>query len=130
MLSPQTLTQHITRPVPQWSFSKGFDTYAPLGPALISTSLIPDPWKLQLETTVDGELRQSCGTNDLCFDIPYLISYFSTGTTLKRGSVIMTGTPGGVGSGLKPEPKFLKPGTTMEVKISGIGTLRNGVVFQ
>jgi len=118
----------LAGPVPQWSFSKGFDTYAPLGPALISTQLVPDPAALRLTTTIDGEARQSSGLNDLLFSIPYLVSYFSAGTTLQRGSIIMTGTPGGVGSGQKP-PKFLQPGTTMEVHISGIGTLKNGVDY-
>lgn len=115
--------------MPQWSFSKGFDTYAPLGPVVVSSALIQDPSKLHLTTIVNGELRQESGIDDLCFDIPYLIWYFSQGTTLERGSVIMTGTPGGVGSGLKPTPKYLAPGTKMEVKISEIGTLRNGVEF-
>jgi 2-keto-4-pentenoate hydratase/2-oxohepta-3-ene-1,7-dioic acid hydratase in catechol pathway len=138
--------QKLAGPVPQWGFSKGFDTFAPLGPVLVSSSLIPDPSKLQLKTTVDGELRQASGTDDLLFSVPYLISYLSSGTTLQKGSVIMTGTPGGkkhqgcrdicsdtyvttgVGAGLKP-PKYLVPGTKMEVYISEIGTLRNGVDF-
>ena len=118
----------LAGPVPQWGFSKGFDTFAPLGPVVVSAQLIPDPAKLHLQTLVDGEERQSCGTDDLCFDIPYLISYFSTGTTLQAGSIIMTGTPGGVGSGFKP-PRYLVPGNKMEVRISSIGTLRNGVQF-
>lgn len=118
----------LAGPVPQWGYSKGFDTYAPLGPALVSTRLIKDPASLHLQTVVDGEVRQSCGTDDLLFNVPYLISYFSAGTTLQKGSIIMTGTPGGVGSGLKP-PKYLVPGTKMEIKITSIGTLKNGVQF-
>ncbi len=81
--------------VPQWGFSKGFDTYAPLGPVLVSSRVISNPGKLQLQTRVDGELRQNTSTDDLVFDIPYIISYLSSGTTLQKGSVIMTGTPGG-----------------------------------
>ncbi|KAK0383889.1 hypothetical protein NLU13_7981 [Sarocladium strictum] len=119
----------LAGPVPQWGFSKGFDTYAPLGPALVSSRILPEPAKLYLTTTVDGELRQSSGVDDLLFDIPCIISYLSSGTTLQKGSVIMTGTPGGVGSGQKPEPKYLRPGTNMEVHITGIGTLKNGVDF-
>lgn len=85
----------LAGPVPQWGFSKGFDTWAPLGPALIRCDLIQDPAKLKLTTTVDGEIRQCSSLDDLIFGIPYLISYLSSGTTLQKGSVIMTGTPGG-----------------------------------
>ena len=81
--------------IPQWGFSKGFDTFAPLGPCLVSSELIHDPSKLQLKTIVDGETRQEEGVADLLFGCAYLISYLSTGTTLQKGSVIMTGTPGG-----------------------------------
>ncbi|CAP99056.1 hypothetical protein E8E15_005016 [Penicillium rubens] len=114
--------------VPQWGFSKGFDTFAPLGPCLVAASDISDPSKLLLKTIIDGEVRQEEYVADLLFDCAYLVSYLSQGTTLQKGSVIMTGTPGGVGAGLSP-PKYLVPGTQMDVVIDGIGTLRNGVVF-
>ncbi|KAH7169929.1 hypothetical protein EDB81DRAFT_908321 [Dactylonectria macrodidyma] len=114
--------------VPQWGFSKGFDTYAPLGPVLVSASLIPNPADLHLQTIINGEVRQDTGLDDLVFSIPKLIAHLSSGTTLQKGSVIMTGTPGGVGAGLKP-PQYLVPGTNMEIKVSKIGTLRNGVEF-
>ncbi|CEJ62009.1 Putative Fumarylacetoacetate hydrolase family protein [Penicillium brasilianum] len=114
--------------VPQWGFSKGFDTFAPLGPCLVAGSEIADPKALKLKTVVDGEVRQEEGVSDLLFDCAYLVSYLSQGTTLQKGSVIMTGTPGGVGAGLNP-PQYLVPGTQMDVSISGIGTLRNNVVF-
>ncbi|KIY03331.1 uncharacterized protein Z520_00022 [Fonsecaea multimorphosa CBS 102226] len=114
--------------VPQWGFSKGFDTFAPLGPCLVAPDLIGNPADLHLKTIIDGETRQSESVSDLLFDCPYIISYLSQGTTLQQGSVIMTGTPGGVGSGMKP-PKYLVPGTKMEVQISKIGTLRNPVEF-
>ncbi|GMF81987.1 unnamed protein product [Aspergillus oryzae] len=81
--------------VPQWGFSKGFDTFAPLGPVLVAASEIPDPSQLHLKTIVDGEVRQDETVGDLLFDCKYLISYLSQGTTLQKGSVIMTGTPGG-----------------------------------
>ncbi len=90
--------------------------------------MIEDPSKLHLKTTINGETRQSEGVDDLLFDCQEVISYLSQGTTLQTGSVIMTGTPGGVGAGLDP-PQYLVPGTRMEVSISQIGTLRNGVVF-
>lgn len=114
--------------VPQWGFSKGFDTFAPIGPALIASELIKNPEELLLQTIVDGELRQKEYVSDLLFDCEYLIHYLSQGTTLRKGSIIMTGTPSGVGAGLKP-PKYLVPGSVMEVSISQIGTLRNGVRF-
>lgn len=81
--------------VPQWGFSKGFDTFAPLGPCLVRADLVGSPGDLLLETVVDGEVRQRETTGDLLFDVPTLVSYLSSGTTLKKGSVIMTGTPGG-----------------------------------
>ena len=81
--------------VPQWGFSKGFDTFAPLGPCLVNPDLIGDPSKLELKTVVNGEVRQKEIIADLLFDCAYLISYLSSGTTLKKGSIIMTGTPGG-----------------------------------
>ncbi|KAJ4253439.1 hypothetical protein NW762_010597 [Fusarium torreyae] len=114
--------------VPQWCFSKGFDTFAPLGPVLVAASEIPDPSSLRLQTRINDELRQDTGIDDLVFDIPRLISYLSTGTTLEKGSVIMTGTPGGVGAGLDP-PQYLQPGTQMKVFVSEIGTLTNTVEF-
>jgi 2-keto-4-pentenoate hydratase/2-oxohepta-3-ene-1,7-dioic acid hydratase in catechol pathway len=131
--------------IPQWGFSKGFDTFAPLGPCLVSSKLISDPATLHLKTIIDGEVRQDEGVSDLLFNCAYLISYLSSGTTLQKGSIIMTGTPGGkpnpifelrimltfegVGAGMNP-PKYLVPGTVMEVQISKIGTLRNVVKFQ
>jgi 2-keto-4-pentenoate hydratase/2-oxohepta-3-ene-1,7-dioic acid hydratase in catechol pathway len=81
--------------IPQWGFSKGFDTFAPLGPVLVRSDLVGDPKRLLLKTVVDGETRQEELVEDLLFDCAYLISYLSTGTTLQKGSVIMTGTPGG-----------------------------------
>lgn len=81
--------------VPQWGFSKGFDTFAPLGPCLVRADLIGDPGALDLSTVVNGELRQKESVSDLLFDCAYVVSYLSSGTTLQKGSVIMTGTPGG-----------------------------------
>ncbi|KAF1975539.1 fumarylacetoacetate hydrolase family protein-like protein [Bimuria novae-zelandiae CBS 107.79] len=114
--------------VPQWNFSKGFDTYAPLGPQIVSTEVIPDPSKLYLKTIVNGDVRQSETIDDLCFKIHTIVSYCSQGTTLKKGTVIMTGTPSGVGYAMK-EPQFLKPGDVVEVNINAIGTLRNTVEY-
>lgn len=90
--------------VPQWGFSKGFDTFGPIGPCLVSSKLIKDPSKLWLKTMIDGQVRQDESVSDLLFDCAYLISYLSQGTTLQKGSVIMTGTPGGKKSHC---PRFL-----------------------
>lgn len=115
--------------VPQWNFSKGFDTYAPLGPQIVSTKVIPDPSKLHLKTVVNGEVRQSEGIDDLCFKVPYLVSYCSQGTTLKKGTVVMTGTCAGVGYAMAT-PQFLKPGDVVEVSLSPeVGTLKNTVEY-
>ncbi|KAG7284640.1 hypothetical protein NEMBOFW57_009248 [Staphylotrichum longicolle] len=90
--------------------------------------LIANPAELHFQTIVDGEIRQDTGLDDLIFSVPRLIAHLSAGTTLQKGSVIMTGTPGGVGFAMKP-PRYLVPGTQMEVKIPRIGTLKNGVSF-
>ncbi|KAI5458342.1 hypothetical protein BGZ63DRAFT_456957 [Mariannaea sp. PMI_226] len=120
---------HLAGKMPQFGFSKSFDTYAPMGPVLIAGNLIDDPKTLHITTKIDGQIRQDESVGDLLFECRYLISYLSQGTTLQKGSVIMTGTPGGVGHGMKP-PQYLKPGTVMEVTVSKIGTLRNGVEFE
>lgn len=85
----------IAGPVPQWGFSKGFDTFAPLGPCLVRPDMLGDEKQLRLQTLIDGELRQDVLISDLVFGCAALVSYLSTGTTLQKGSVIMTGTPGG-----------------------------------
>ncbi|KAJ2896762.1 hypothetical protein MKZ38_005250 [Zalerion maritima] len=118
--------------VPQWGFSKGFDKYAPMGPCLAGVGVVGGEEgvkALRMRTIVDGDVRQDTGLDDLLFDCAYLIEYMSQGTTLRKGSVIMTGTPGGVGFGMKPQ-RWLKPGTEMKVEIGKIGTLRNVVVFE
>jgi 2-keto-4-pentenoate hydratase/2-oxohepta-3-ene-1,7-dioic acid hydratase in catechol pathway len=115
--------------MPQWSFSKTFDKYAPLGPAIVSTKVLGDAKGLSLKTYVNGELRQDTNTSDLCFGVRKLVSFFSTGQTLEAGSLIMTGTPGGVGIGMKP-PKYLKDGDEVTVEIEGIGKVVNKMQFE
>lgn len=109
----------------QWSFSKGFDTACPLGPILVSPLLIPDPSKLHVRGLNNGEVLQDCGTDDLIFSVPKLISFLSQGTTLRPGTLIITGTPAGVG--MVREPKVtLKQGDEFQVEIlPHIGTLIN-----
>ena len=114
--------------VPQWSFSKSFDKYAPVGPVLVSSAVLGAADKQDLQTIVNGEVRQKGNTSDLCHGVRDLVAFCSQGQTLQKGSLIMTGTPGGVGLFMKP-PTFLKDGDVVEVEISGIGRLRNTIKF-
>ncbi|KIW97924.1 uncharacterized protein Z519_01508 [Cladophialophora bantiana CBS 173.52] len=110
----------------QWCFSKGFDGACPIGPALVSPSLIPDPSKLHLRGLKNGnQVLQDCETDDLIFSIPALISFLSQGTTLPPGTVIITGTPAGVGVVRKPKVT-IRHGDEFHVEILPyIGTLVN-----
>merc|ERR1712216_713699 len=110
----------------QWCFGKSFDTFTPLGPVLVTPGAIPDPHVLHLSTTVDGELLQDANTDDMIFNIPKIIAFLSQGTTLLPGTVILTGTPFGVGLGLKPQ-RWLQPGQVVTVEIERIGKLTNPV---
>ena len=116
-------------PVPQWSFSKSFDKYAPLGPCLVASHILGAADKQSLRTFVNGELRQDSNTSDLCFDVRKLIAFCSQGQTLQKGSLIMTGTPGGVALFMKPQA-FLKNGDEVTVEIGGIGRLTNRMTFE
>ena len=110
----------------QWFIGKGIDGFCPMGPAILTADEMPDPTKMQLKTSVNGELRQDASVADLIFDIPTLIECISAGITLEPGDVIATGTPAGVGLGFKP-PRFLKKGDVVSIHVSGIGTLENPV---
>lgn len=111
----------------QWSRGKGFDTFCPLGPCIVTTDEIPDPNVLQIRTIVDGEVLQDWNTSDMIFDVPALIEFLSGSTTLQAGTVILTGTPQGVGIGRTP-PRFLQPGNTVTIEIEKIGALTNPVI--
>ena len=110
----------------QWCRGKTFDTFAPLGPALVTKQDIPDPHTLRIQTILNGESMQDGNTNDMIFDIPTLIEFLSGSTTLLPGTVILTGTPLGVGLARKP-PLFLRPGDNISIVIDKIGTLSNPV---
>lgn len=115
--------------VPQWSYAKSFDTFAPLGPMLVSPAVAGAADNLRLQTLVNGEIRQDTNTNDLLFDVAYIISFLSQGSTLERGTVIKTGTPDGVVLGM-PDPKpWLKDGDVVEVKIQHMGSCVNRIVY-
>ena len=109
------------------SLAKSFDTFAPMGPVLVTADEIADPQQLMLCTRVSGEIMQQSSTNGMIFDIPALIEYISAAATLEPGDVITTGTPAGVGARRTP-PRFLRHGDTVSVEISEIGTLQNPVV--
>jgi len=111
----------------QWVRGKGFDSFCPLGPALVTPDEIPDPQNLTLTTTLNGEVVQNGHTRDMIFPVDELISFLSQDTTLQPGTVILTGTPAGVGAGRKP-PVFLKPGDVVTIEIENIGKLTNHVV--
>lgn len=106
---------------------KNFPASGPLGPWLVTTDEIPDPTQLTLTTRLNGEVVQNAPTDDLIFSVPVIIAYVSAFTPLAPGDVISTGTPGGVGFRRNP-PLWMKDGDTIEVEISGIGTLSNPVV--
>lgn len=111
----------------QWSWSKSFDTFCPLGPELVSLDeLGADVGQLSIETRVNREVVQSSNTSELIFSIPELIAHLSQGVTLEAGDVISTGTPAGVGMSRTP-PRWLEDGDVVEVTVEGIGTLRNTV---
>jgi len=113
----------------QWCRGKTFDTFAPLGPCLVTPDEIPNPNALALRTSVNGEILQEAKTSDMIFDVPALIAFFSGSTTLLPGTVILTGTPSGVGMARKP-PVWLKPGDVVTVEIEKIGCLTNPVALE
>jgi 2-keto-4-pentenoate hydratase/2-oxohepta-3-ene-1,7-dioic acid hydratase in catechol pathway len=115
------------KPGGQWLLGKTFDTFAPLGPMIVTRDEIPDPHQLPIQFRLNGEVMQDSNTDQLIFSIDFLISHLSQFFTLKRGDLIFTGTPPGVGAGRKP-PIWLKPGDLMEVEIADLGVLRNPVV--
>jgi 5-carboxymethyl-2-hydroxymuconate isomerase len=111
----------------QWARAKGCDTFAPMGPWVVTADEIPDPHALRIRTWVNGEPRQDGSTGDMLHPIPKLISWFSRHVTFEPGDVIATGTPAGVGKGLDP-PRFLAPGDTVRIEIDGIGAIAHPVV--
>lgn len=116
----------IKRGGSQWCRGKSFDTFCPLGPCLVTADEIPDPNTLAIKTVVNGEVKQESNTRDMIFDIPTLIEFLSGSTTLLPGTVIMTGTPQGVGMARKPQV-WLHAGDSVTVEIEKIGVLTNPV---
>lgn len=113
----------------QWCRGKTFGTFCPLGPCIVTTDEIPNPNTLGIRTILNGQTMQDWNTNDMIFDVPTLIEFLSGSTRLAAGTVILTGTPHGVGAARKP-PVFLQPGDTVTIQIDGIGSLTNPVVAE
>ncbi|CAG8518337.1 4370_t:CDS:2 [Acaulospora colombiana] len=113
----------------QWCFSKGFDTFCPIGPVLVSSRIIRNPNALGIRTRVNNNTLQDSNTRDMIFDVPELISFLSRGTTLQPGSLILTGTPEGVGFVREP-PIYLQDGDEVSIEIDEIGTLTNNVEYE
>jgi 2-keto-4-pentenoate hydratase/2-oxohepta-3-ene-1,7-dioic acid hydratase in catechol pathway len=112
----------------QWDKGKGFDTAGPIGPWLVTTDEIRDPQTLDMALEVNGRRMQSGNTRTMVFSVAKIVSHVSHYMTLLPGDIIATGTPPGVGLGIKPEPVFLKPGDLMTLKIGGLGEQRQKVV--
>jgi acylpyruvate hydrolase len=110
----------------QWLLGKSFDTFGPLGPALVTTDEVPDPHCLNLELRVNSVSKQRTNTRDLIFSIPFLVSYLSQVMTLDPGDIIATGTPAKLPEAADPQ-RFLEPGDVVEVTIERLGTLKNSV---
>ncbi|RDL36973.1 putative Fumarylacetoacetate hydrolase-containing protein 2 like protein [Venustampulla echinocandica] len=107
----------------QWSYSKGFDGACPIGPVIVSKQLVPDPAWLKLRGLKNGKVMQDCGIDDLIFSVPRIVSFLSQGTTLPPGTIILTGTPAGIGFSFSPK-EYLRGGDEFAVEISPyIGTL-------
>jgi 2-keto-4-pentenoate hydratase/2-oxohepta-3-ene-1,7-dioic acid hydratase in catechol pathway len=111
----------------QWCRGKTFDTFCPLGPWMVTPDEVGNPNELKIMTRLNGETMQDWSTSDMIFDVPTLIEFLSGSTTLWPGTVILTGTPHGVGGARKP-PVFLKACDTVEIEIEKIGVLSNPVV--
>ena len=110
-----------------WDKGKGCDTFGPVGPWLVTADEVPDPQQLAMWLEVNGHRFQNGSTRTMVFNVAQLVSYISRFTTLYPGDLISTGTPPGVGMGVKPESVYLKPGDTMQLSIQGLGTQRQSV---
>ncbi|RYH62468.1 MAG: FAA hydrolase family protein [Alcaligenaceae bacterium] len=112
----------------QWSKGKSFDGFGPIGPWLVTRDELSDPQNIRLELSVNGEIRQSSNTADMIFPVAEVVSYISQFMTLLPGDVVITGTPEGVGLGIKPSPVFLKRGDIMALSAGPLGTQRQRVI--
>jgi 2-keto-4-pentenoate hydratase/2-oxohepta-3-ene-1,7-dioic acid hydratase in catechol pathway len=111
----------------QWIKGKSAPTFGPIGPYFVTANEIPDPQNLNIELTLNGEVVQNSNTSDMIFSVSEIISYMTQFMQLRTGDIISTGTPSGVGMGMKPQ-RFLKPGDVMEIEVQGCGRQRQDVV--
>ncbi len=119
----------VQRASTQFSLSKSFPTFCPMGPAIITADEIPDPHALSITLSIDGEVLQNSNTSELIFNIPTLIEYISSITPLLPGDMVSTGTPSGVGAG-RTSRRWLKPGEIVTITIESLGSLTNPVVAE
>ncbi len=115
--------------ISQWTMGKTFDTFAPMGPALVTSDEIADAGNLKISLTINGEVLQDSNTNKLIFGIPQLVEALSEVMTLEAGDVVSTGTPPGVGMARNPK-RYMKAGDVVNITIEGLGTLSNPVVAE
>lgn len=115
--------------ISQWTMGKTFDTFAPMGPALVTADEISDPGNLKISLTINGEVLQDSNTNKLIFGIAQLVEALSEVMTLEPGDIVSTGTPPGVGMARNPK-RYLRPGDIVNITIEGLGTLSNPVVAE
>lgn len=111
----------------QWTRGKSFDTFAPIGPCITTANQIDDPSNLSMYARVNNEVRQNSSTRSMVFNVYEVVHQLSRVMTLEPCDIVATGTPSGVAAFMKPKPRFLKPGDTVEVEIENIGTLRNPI---
>jgi 2-keto-4-pentenoate hydratase/2-oxohepta-3-ene-1,7-dioic acid hydratase in catechol pathway len=117
------------RATTQWLMGKTFDTFAPMGPWIVTADEIADPHNVNIQLEINGEVLQNSNTRELIFKIPELIAFLSSVFTLEAGDIVSTGTPAGVGVARNPQ-RFLKPGEEVVITVQGIGELRNPVVAE
>jgi 2-keto-4-pentenoate hydratase/2-oxohepta-3-ene-1,7-dioic acid hydratase in catechol pathway len=110
----------------QYCYAKSFDGFAPIGAAIAAPSIVPDPQKLNFRTRVNGRLKQQTSTDDMVWSVKQIIVHLSRGTTLRKGTAIMTGTPSGIGFFAN---EFLKDGDVVEVEMDHVGSIKNKIVF-
>jgi 2-keto-4-pentenoate hydratase/2-oxohepta-3-ene-1,7-dioic acid hydratase in catechol pathway len=113
----------------QWSIGKTFDTFAPMGPALVTADEVPDPHNLNIKLTIDSAALQNSNTRNLIFNVPQLVASLSEVMTLEPGDVVSTGTPPGVGVARKPQ-RWMRPGETVSITVEKLGTLSNPIVAE
>jgi transcription initiation factor TFIIH subunit 2 len=115
----------------QHGYAKSFDRFAPIGPVIVTADVIKDPQALKYVTRVNGEERQRTGTDDMIWSVKEIIVHLSRGTTLKKGTAIMTGTPSGVGFFMEPKGSgFLRDGDLVEIEVEGVGKIANRMKFE